>query len=83
MLLRADEIGVKSKKKNPRTRCPNCGEEVVYRKGKGQRFFPFCSRRCKLIDLGKWLDEEHKIEEHLRDRIHPEQDRDGQLPEEQ
>lgn len=25
--------------------------------------FPFCSERCKLIDLGAWLDEEYRIEE--------------------
>ena len=24
-------------------------------------FGPFCSRRCKLVDLGKWLNEEHTI----------------------
>jgi endogenous inhibitor of DNA gyrase (YacG/DUF329 family) len=28
-------------------------------------FSPFCSRRCKLIDLGKWLSEEHAISESL------------------
>jgi endogenous inhibitor of DNA gyrase (YacG/DUF329 family) len=22
---------------------------------------PFCSERCKLIDLGKWISEEYKI----------------------
>jgi uncharacterized protein len=27
---------------------------------------PFCSRRCKLIDLGKWLGGEHVITEPLR-----------------
>ncbi|MBN1508798.1 MAG: DNA gyrase inhibitor YacG [Sedimentisphaerales bacterium] len=25
------------------------------------RFFPFCSERCKLIDLGAWLDAEYRI----------------------
>jgi endogenous inhibitor of DNA gyrase (YacG/DUF329 family) len=24
-------------------------------------FGPFCSRRCKLVDLGKWFNEEHTI----------------------
>jgi len=24
-------------------------------------FFPFCSERCKLIDLGAWLDVEYRI----------------------
>jgi endogenous inhibitor of DNA gyrase (YacG/DUF329 family) len=27
---------------------------------------PFCSDRCKLIDLGKWLGEEYKVSEPLR-----------------
>lgn len=25
------------------------------------RFFPFCSERCKLIDLGAWLDAGYRI----------------------
>jgi hypothetical protein len=24
-------------------------------------FFPFCSERCKMVDLGAWLDEAHRI----------------------
>jgi endogenous inhibitor of DNA gyrase (YacG/DUF329 family) len=27
---------------------------------------PFCSRRCRLIDLGKWFGEEHATFEPLR-----------------
>jgi uncharacterized protein len=27
---------------------------------------PFCSERCKMVDLGKWLGEEYKISEPLR-----------------
>jgi len=23
--------------------------------------FPFCSARCKLLDLGKWLDEQYRL----------------------
>jgi hypothetical protein len=45
---------------------------VTYVEGRMEPFFPFCSRRCKLIDLGKWLEEEHRIEESLEDRIPPE-----------
>ncbi|MBE0537904.1 MAG: DNA gyrase inhibitor YacG [Phycisphaerae bacterium] len=46
--------------------CPKCGrpigrtdEENATRRN---RFFPFCSERCKLIDLGAWLDAEYRIE---------------------
>ena len=39
--------------------------------GKDTEFFappmgPFCSMRCKMVDLGKWLGEEYKITEPLR-----------------
>jgi endogenous inhibitor of DNA gyrase (YacG/DUF329 family) len=27
----------------------------------GNKAFPFCSQRCQLIDLGKWLDEDYRI----------------------
>ncbi len=27
----------------------------------GGESFPFCSQRCKLIDLGAWLDADYKI----------------------
>ena len=23
--------------------------------------YPFCSKRCKLIDLGRWLNEDYKV----------------------
>jgi len=46
-------------------RCPVCQKAVkglTQEKSEESRFFPFCSRRCKLIDLGAWLDAEYKIE---------------------
>jgi len=39
--------------------CPTCREEVIY--SKENTFRPFCSKRCKLIDLGEWASEGHKI----------------------
>lgn len=24
-------------------------------------FFPFCSKRCRLLDLGAWLDERYRV----------------------
>lgn len=38
-------------------RCPRCGERTSV-KGK---YFPFCSERCKMIDLGTWLEEGFRI----------------------
>ena len=39
--------------------CPTCGKSVEWRADNKWR--PFCSERCKLIDLGDWLAEEHRI----------------------
>jgi hypothetical protein len=44
-------------------RCPTCGRRGEWFAGD---WGPFCSHRCKLIDLGRWLGEEHKIAEPLR-----------------
>jgi endogenous inhibitor of DNA gyrase (YacG/DUF329 family) len=45
-------------------RCPICQKIVKAlskEKSEEAKFFPFCSRRCKFIDLGVWLDAEYKI----------------------
>jgi endogenous inhibitor of DNA gyrase (YacG/DUF329 family) len=39
--------------------CPTCGKPVEWTAL--SRWRPFCSERCKLIDLGKWLDESNRI----------------------
>ncbi|MBK5969605.1 MULTISPECIES: DNA gyrase inhibitor YacG [Thiorhodovibrio] len=39
--------------------CPTCGKDVVW--SPDSRWRPFCSARCRLIDLGDWLDEAHRI----------------------
>ncbi|MGL5948080.1 MAG: DNA gyrase inhibitor YacG [Aeromonas sp.] len=39
--------------------CPTCKTEVVW--GAQSPFRPFCSKRCQLIDLGEWADEEKRI----------------------
>ena len=39
--------------------CPTCGRAVVW--SKTEKWRPFCSERCKLIDLGEWLAEEKRI----------------------
>jgi len=40
-------------------KCPNCGRSVSWIPE--QQFKPFCSERCKLIDLGEWAMEEKRI----------------------
>jgi len=39
--------------------CPQCGKEVPWQQD--QQWKPFCCERCKLIDLGEWASEGHKI----------------------
>jgi hypothetical protein len=39
--------------------CPLCNRPV--RPRAGNRSFPFCSDRCRLEDLGKWLVGEYRI----------------------
>ena len=40
-------------------KCPTCRRDVEWTPASTYR--PFCSDRCRLIDLGAWLTEQHKI----------------------
>lgn len=42
-----------------RVACPHCGASVPWTAASPWR--PFCSERCRLIDLGAWFDEGHRI----------------------
>jgi uncharacterized protein len=39
--------------------CPTCKKMVIW--NDDFPFRPFCSERCKLIDLGEWASENHRI----------------------
>ncbi len=39
--------------------CPTCAADVVWEPSNPYR--PFCSERCKLIDLGAWADESYRV----------------------
>jgi hypothetical protein len=39
-------------------RCPICKKSVTW---EGNPFRPFCSERCKLIDLDNWLGERYRV----------------------
>ena len=41
-----------------RVRCPNCRKEIAW---EGNPWRPFCSERCRLVDLGAWATERHRI----------------------
>ena len=39
-------------------KCPTCNRPVEW---DDNPFRPFCSERCKLIDLGRWVSEEYRV----------------------
>lgn len=39
-------------------KCPICDKKF---KRTDTKFPPFCSERCKLIDLGRWMNEEYAV----------------------
>jgi uncharacterized protein len=39
--------------------CPQCGTKVAW--APTSRWRPFCSERCKLIDLGAWASEKYRV----------------------
>jgi len=39
--------------------CPRCGAPAVF--GKENTWRPFCSERCKTIDLGDWASERFRV----------------------
>lgn len=43
-----------------KVKCPNCDTQTKFNENNPHR--PFCSERCKLIDFGKWANEEYSIE---------------------
>ncbi len=45
--------------KQRRVRCPQCGGESLW--SADNKFRPFCSERCKLIDLGAWASESYRV----------------------
>jgi len=39
--------------------CPRCGARAPF--SPKNRWRPFCSERCKMIDLGKWAAEDYRV----------------------
>lgn len=39
-------------------RCPSCHEPVTW---EGNPSRPFCSERCRLVDLGAWVTERYRV----------------------
>lgn len=54
-------------------KCPTCGKDVVW--VPENKFRPFCSERCKQIDLGAWASEKYVIGGKPADPTEDEKDR--------
>ena len=52
-----------AKKKTKTLRCPSCKTIVLAK----DEYFPFCSDRCRLIDLGKWASGGYRISSPILD----------------
>jgi uncharacterized protein len=48
--------------------CPTCKKEILWIDEYPHR--PFCSERCRLIDLGEWASESHRIAGELIQKNH-------------
>ncbi len=53
----------------PILRCPTCKKAFDTAAAPAM---PFCSERCRLIDLGRWFDEEHGLP-HIPDDEFPDE----------
>jgi endogenous inhibitor of DNA gyrase (YacG/DUF329 family) len=50
--------------------CPRCGTETVY--STENKWRPFCSERCKLIDLGLWGSDAYRLPDKVPSSKPPE-----------
>jgi len=57
----------------PKVSCPTCHRELTW--SQEFPFRPFCSERCKMVDLGAWFAEERKVPGEPVDELQ------GNLPE--
>jgi len=55
-------------KATAKIRCPHCATPTHW---EGNPHRPFCSERCRLIDLGAWADEEYRIAGERASEEHP------------
>lgn len=42
-----------------KVRCPQCGGDSPW--DESNKWRPFCSERCKMIDLGAWASEAYRV----------------------
>ena len=52
-------VAKSKQEKTPEVPCPHCGKRLLW--DTANRWRPFCSERCRMVDLGEWLAEEKRI----------------------
>jgi endogenous inhibitor of DNA gyrase (YacG/DUF329 family) len=53
-------------------KCPICKKDVET----GSRYAPFCSDRCRLIDLGNWASGKYRISSPMKPELEEQDDED-------
>jgi len=38
--------------------CPTCGKQIEWSESE---YRPFCTEKCKLLDLGEWIEEGYRL----------------------
>lgn len=49
----------------PYAKCRICGKKFEYTSLGEDKRYPFCSERCRMVDLGQWFNEEYRVSESL------------------
>ena len=62
-----------------KVRCPICQREMEGERADWPQF-PFCSPRCKTIDLGRWLGENYRVPARPGEQEADESSEDRELP---
>jgi endogenous inhibitor of DNA gyrase (YacG/DUF329 family) len=75
------------KEKERTTPCPICDTPVPLGTGAASRYLPFCSERCRTIDLGRWYGEGYsvpvetrRLAEELLEEVHRESEEIEDIP---
>jgi endogenous inhibitor of DNA gyrase (YacG/DUF329 family) len=63
-----------------RVSCPICERPLPEGDPHQWPFFPFCSERCRLIDLGRWLGEAYRIPPEASAPASAASSEDGETP---
>ncbi len=41
--------------------CPICSDKIIVNDNVFDKYFPFCCKRCQLIDLGQWAASSYRV----------------------